>query len=115
MVQGNALHDGAYGCPLGSLASELADQDDDQRLALASHFRDWQALLTDGLERMRASGVLRPDADPNRLATGLMAALQGGYLLAQVARDLTPMRVALDMAIDSVRAYATEQDDENGR
>jgi hypothetical protein len=32
-----------------------------------------------------------------------MAALQGGYLLAQTARDVRPMEVALDMALDHVR------------
>lgn len=55
---------------------------------------------------MRAKGVLRADADPGVLATGLMAALQGGYLLAQAARDVTPMRIALDMAIAHVRTWA---------
>jgi TetR/AcrR family transcriptional regulator, transcriptional repressor for nem operon len=108
LVQRNALRNGAYGCPLGSLASEVADQNDDQRTALAEHFQTWESLLVAGLARMRESGVLRPEADPDRLATGLMAALQGGYLLAQTARDTTPMRIALDMAIDHVRAFATE-------
>lgn len=108
LVQRNALRNGAYGCPLGSLASEVADQNDDQRTALAEHFQTWESFLVAGLARMRESGVLRPEADPDRLATGLMAALQGGYLLAQTARDATPMRIALDMAIDHVRASATE-------
>ncbi|WP_226899994.1 TetR/AcrR family transcriptional regulator [Nonomuraea phyllanthi] len=106
MVQSNALAGGAYGCPLGSLASEVADQDDKARAALAGHFRAWESLLEAGLSRMAESGVLREDADSGRLATGLMAALQGGYLLAQMAHDAEPMRVALDMAIDHVRSYA---------
>ena len=42
------------------------------------------------------------------MATGLLAALQGGYLLAKTARDVRPMRVVLDMAIAQVRAYSTE-------
>jgi hypothetical protein len=57
---------------------------------------------------MRESGVLRAQADPVQLATGLMAALQGGYLLAQTARDATLMEIALNMAIDHVKAYAVE-------
>ncbi|MFJ9539768.1 TetR/AcrR family transcriptional regulator [Streptomyces sp. NPDC101225] len=107
LVERNALHNGAYGCPLGSLASELADRDEDAREALALHFSAWESLLADGLLRMRDTGVLRQDADPEALATGLMAALQGGYLLAQTAKDVQPMRIALDMAITHVRAYAT--------
>lgn len=108
IVQRNISRGGAYGCPLGSLASEVADQNHDQRTALADHFRTWESLLSSGLARMRASGLLRPEADPERLATGLMAALQGGYLLAQTQRDSTPMQIALDMAIDHVKAHLTQ-------
>ena len=39
---------------------------------------------------------------------GIMAALRGGYLPARTARDTTPLEIALDMALDQVRAYAVE-------
>jgi TetR/AcrR family transcriptional repressor of nem operon len=107
-VRRNALRRGAHGCELGSLASELADTNEAARAALAAHFRSWEALLTAGLQRMRANGVLSPEADPRKLATGIIAALQGGYLLAQMARDTAPMEIALDMALDHVRAFATD-------
>jgi TetR/AcrR family transcriptional regulator, transcriptional repressor for nem operon len=106
IVQGNALRNGAYGCPLGSLASELSDRDEDARRSLADYFARWEGLLTAGLTRMREAGVLRDEADPQKLATGLMAALQGGYLLAQTAHDSAPMRIALDMGIDQVQSFA---------
>lgn len=106
LVQNNGLRNGAYGCPVGSLASELADRSEDAHSALAKSFEAWEALLAAGLARMRQKGILRSDADPEVLAVGLMAALQGGYLLAQTARDVTPMRIALDMAIDRIRDYA---------
>ena len=35
-----------------------------------------------------------------------MAALQGGYLLARTARDVAPMKVALDMALEHVTSFA---------
>ena len=107
LVERNALHNGAYGCELGSLAHELANQDEQARLALAAHFATWQILLTAGIARMQANGTLGPEADPDALAAGLMAALQGGYLLAQTARDVEPMRIALDMAIAHVRTFAS--------
>ena len=107
LVQRNALQNGAYGCGLGSMASELADQDEQARSTLAESFAEWAGLLAAGLRRMRDRGVLTPEADPERLATGLMAALQGGYLLAETARDVTPMEVALDMALDHVRSFLT--------
>ncbi|MFD7607473.1 TetR/AcrR family transcriptional regulator [Streptomyces mirabilis] len=113
LIEHNALRNGAYGCPLGSLASELADQDEEARKAIARHFDTWEGLLDAGLERMKASGVLRADADAGELATGLMAALQGGYLLAQTAQDVKPMRIALDMAIGHVKAYVVLAEDVN--
>jgi TetR/AcrR family transcriptional repressor of nem operon len=106
IVQRNALVHGAYGCVIGALASELSDQDEDARAALAAIFQNWEALLADGLERMRAGRVLHPAADPVALATAVMAALQGGYLLAQTARDSRPMEIALDMALAHVRSFA---------
>ncbi|MDX3354364.1 TetR/AcrR family transcriptional regulator [Streptomyces sp. ME01-24h] len=106
LLENSGLRNGAYGCPLGSLASELADQDEQARKALARHFDTWEGLLHTGLQRMKDSGVLRADADAAELATGLMAALQGGYLLAQTAQDVRPMRIALDMAIGHIKACA---------
>jgi TetR/AcrR family transcriptional regulator, transcriptional repressor for nem operon len=108
MVQRNTVVGGAHGCILGSLAIELADHDEEARRTLRADFRTWERLIADGLERMRANGVLRPDAEPDDLATGIIAALQGGYLLAQTAHDSSPMAVALDMAIDHVKTFATE-------
>ncbi|MEV6640648.1 TetR family transcriptional regulator C-terminal domain-containing protein [Amycolatopsis sp. NPDC051371] len=105
IIQRSALRNGAHGCRLGSLASELSDQNERARSALAGHFETWRGLITDGLRRMRDSGKLRSDADPERLAIGLMGALQGGYLLAQTEHDVKPMRIALDMAIDHIRSY----------
>jgi TetR/AcrR family transcriptional repressor of nem operon len=110
IVQSNALRRGAWGCTLGSLAAELSDVNDTARVALAKHFDEWEQLLADAFARMRDRGVLREDADTQRLATGVMAALQGGYLLAQTAHDSRPMEVALDMAIDHVRHFEAGPD-----
>ena len=38
LFQNKGLRNGAYGCPVGSLASELADQSEDARSALAKSF-----------------------------------------------------------------------------
>lgn len=113
LIESNAVRNGAYGCPLGSLASELADQDEEARQAIARYFDTWEGLLEAGLVRMRNSGILRADADAQELATGLVAALQGGYLLAQTARDVKSMRIALDMAIGHVNVYAVPAEDSN--
>ena len=105
LVQLNALHDGAYGCMLGSMANEVADQDEQARAALQEMFATWEKLLSAGLRRMQDNGSLSPDADPDQLATGLMAALQGGYLLARTAHNCQPMEIALDLALAQVKTY----------
>lgn len=108
LVERNSRQNGAYGCPLGSLANELADQDDNARQAISIHFDHWLSLLTGAITAMKSNGVLREDADARALASGLLAALQGGYLLAQTARDMYPMKVALDMAIAQVRTFESD-------
>lgn len=111
MVERNALRDGAYGCPLGSIANEIADHDEDTRRIIANHFDEWLQIIVDTIDRLKARGVLRGDADPRALAGGLRAALQGGYLLAKTSRDVSLMRVAVDMAIAQIRAFSTASDD----
>ena len=107
LVKRNAIRDGADGCPLGSMANEIADQDEEGRQKVASHFDEWLQLLTDALDRLKTNGVLNEDADSRVLANGLLVAVQGGYLLAKTFRDVQPMRVALDMAIAHVRMFSS--------
>jgi AcrR family transcriptional regulator len=106
LVQNNALRHGAYGCALGSFASEVADHDDLARRALLALFTEWQGLLGGVLQRLQVNGVLPPDAPIDQLATGLMGALQGGYMLAQTAGDATPMATSIDMALTHIESLS---------
>lgn len=115
LVQANSLNNGRYGCGLGSMAVELSDQDEQARSMLSETFAAWGKLISDGLHRMRDSGALRQDADPEKLATGLMAALQGGYLLANAAHNVAPMEVALDMALEHIKSFLVEPSGEPTR
>lgn len=105
MVQRCTLRRGLWGCELGSLAAELSDTDDNARASLAEHFAEWRAMLAAALERMRDTGVLRPDIDGPALATGLLAAVEGGYLLSQTAHDPRLMQTALDSSIAYIRSF----------
>ncbi len=108
LVQNNALRHGAYGCALGSLASEVSDHDAVAREALAGLFREWQELLEGVLQRLQDRGALPSDVSTGRLATGLMAALQGGYLLSQTARSIIPMETSLDMALAHIEGLSNQ-------
>lgn len=96
---------GVGGCPIGSLASELSDADEPARLLLERSFRVWQTYLANGLRAMRQRGELRSDADPDGLAGAVLAALQGGLLLAQTTRSVHHLRLGLDMAMDHVERH----------
>jgi hypothetical protein len=55
---------------------------------------------------MQEAGRVSAEADPTRLAYLLLSALQGGMLLAQIARDIAPLKEALQAAIDYVQTFA---------
>ena len=59
-------------------------------------FGRWSTAIRDGLRALHTAGHLAPDIDPDDLAVTLLAALQGGLLLAQVQRDTRPLRTTLD-------------------
>ncbi|MFS0729020.1 TetR/AcrR family transcriptional regulator [Curtobacterium sp. 1P10AnD] len=95
------------GCPLGSLGTEVAERDTAARDLVAAGFTRWEELFRRGISVMQERGALGPDADPATLATGVMVALQGGLLLAQVHRDVRPLAIGLDAAIAAIRGHAT--------
>jgi AcrR family transcriptional regulator len=87
------------GCPIGSLASELSDLDPAARSDLAATFQRWISAIRSGLQAMQDRGELRVDADAGQLAFALMAAAEGGLLLAKTLRDVAPLEAALDTMI----------------
>jgi TetR/AcrR family transcriptional regulator, transcriptional repressor for nem operon len=95
------------GCHIGSLASELADLDPAARSDLAATFERWAAAIGDGLQAMQDRGELRADAEVGRLAYALMAAVQGGLLLAKSKRDVAPLEAALDTVISHIASLAS--------
>jgi AcrR family transcriptional regulator len=107
VIEGLVAFDYAFGCPLGSLANELADSDPQARQVLQACFDEWEAPLRAGLTAMRDQGRIRPEADPAAVAEAIMAALQGGLLLGKTYRSSRPLARALDMAIDHVRSLST--------
>jgi TetR/AcrR family transcriptional repressor of nem operon len=90
------------GCPVGSLAGELAESFPECRADLAGGFDQWEAAIRAGLQAMYDRGDLRRKANPDRLATALLAAVEGGMLLAQVRRDPAPLATALDEVLDRI-------------
>src|SRR6266852_209628 len=109
MVQHQIEQQARGGCPIGSLAGQLAESDPAARAAIAAGLERWEAHLRDGLTRMKTRGKLRNDADPAALASATMASIQGGLLLTQVRRDPDQLRTALDAARNNLRLVATHE------
>lgn len=93
---------GPFACPLGSIAAELKN-DPAFRPALAAAFARWERPFADGLRAMKKRGELGRHEKPDRLAATIVATLQGGMLLARISEDITPLRDAVNLAVDNVR------------
>lgn len=103
-------HSYQEGCSLGSLASEIVKTDLDVHEELANAFDQWRAAFRGGIERMKRLNRISTEADPAQLANLLLAAFQGGTLLAQIARDVGPLKDALHAAIDYIETFTTSPD-----
>jgi AcrR family transcriptional regulator len=97
--------EGMPGCPIGTLAAEVAGRNEEARRQAAAGFDAWERLLAGVLERMRQRGELRPEAAPAVMATGLLASIEGGMVLSQARQDMTSLRVAVEAGLAQVRAW----------
>jgi TetR/AcrR family transcriptional regulator, transcriptional repressor for nem operon len=93
---------GGKGCPLGALASELANDSEPARKRLAVSFSMWRDRIEKGLARMQERGELAASANPHDLALTLLSAVEGGLLLAKTTLSSRALELSLDMAIDHV-------------
>ena len=79
------------GCPIGNLATELADAHEGFRQRLADGFERWRQCLAAALARAQASGALALDVEPATLARFLVAGIEGAILLTKVQKDIRGM------------------------
>lgn len=95
------------GCPFGTLAAELADVDERFRTRLSDAFRRFSDGFGDLVARARDAGDLRLDADPRALGDFLVAAIEGGILLAKVHRSTAPLAASLRAAEAHLASFRT--------
>jgi AcrR family transcriptional regulator len=76
-------------CPIATVALEVASTSERLRLATAGAFGDWIDAIAEWLRRL---GV--PEAELRPLATSLLAALEGGFVLARATRSTEPLEAA---------------------
>ncbi|WP_158812561.1 TetR/AcrR family transcriptional regulator [Methylocapsa sp. S129] len=106
MVAANRAWGGVGGCPLGSLANDLAAQSEQARRQLDQSFAAWGMVIEAGLSRMKEMGQLRSCVDARGMAVAVLAAIQGGILLSKTTRNSEPLELALDMALSHIERHA---------
>ncbi|WP_326822391.1 TetR/AcrR family transcriptional regulator [Streptosporangium sp. NBC_01756] len=94
-------------CPLTALTGSFPKNDPAIRALISDLFERWQAYLAHGIELMRAHGALDAAADPRRLAMAILAAVQGGVAMGRATGSLQALDVALEVALDHLRTFAT--------
>lgn len=109
MVELQVEREARGGCTIGALVSQLAEADEEARMALAEAFARWQAHLVGGLRVLQDTDRLARRAHIEDLATATLAAIQGGLVLTQTTRDPQQLATALDGAYAHLRSYATRQ------
>jgi TetR/AcrR family transcriptional regulator, transcriptional repressor for nem operon len=93
-------------CLLTALAGRLAAAGGDASADVGAEFGRWVTMLSESLRRMRDNGELRPETDPDELASGMVSMLQGGILLSQARNDIGPLRSAVNVMLSRARSLA---------
>lgn len=75
------------GCPLATVALDAAAESEPIREACADGYSSWHVILKDYLAGKQLSA-----GRADELATVVLAAIEGGLLLARTRRDLAPLR-----------------------
>jgi AcrR family transcriptional regulator len=97
------------GCPLNNLAQEMSPLDERFRRAINATFDAWRDGFARTLERGQADGTVRRDVDAKKVASFIVAAVEGSSGLAKNARSPAMMRSNLELLsgfLDSLRPVA---------
>lgn len=79
------------GCPLGNLAAEMSDLDEEFRLKLARIFESWRIMIERTLRAAQQRGEITPDVGAEELSFLVLSTIEGGILLAKVEHDVRVM------------------------
>lgn len=73
------------GCIFGNTALEMSDRNEAYRNVIHSVFEEWRRRIQDVLEHAVRSGEVRKDLDPKAMARHVVAAVEGGILVARAS------------------------------
>jgi TetR/AcrR family transcriptional regulator, transcriptional repressor for nem operon len=83
------------GCPLGNLAQEMSQLDEQFRKRLEAMFQAWQESVAMALRRGQSQGTVRHDLVPDETANFLIAMVEGYEVLAKNTQDVKVWNVGV--------------------
>ncbi|MDX3850118.1 TetR/AcrR family transcriptional regulator [Streptomyces sp. AK02-01A] len=93
-------------CPLSTLLSGIGRSEPESRDIVVGLLSSWQERLATGIRRMRDQGEVGAGVDADRSAAALLAGLQGGVVVMLATGSVTHLEIAIDSAIEQLRASA---------
>jgi TetR/AcrR family transcriptional regulator, transcriptional repressor for nem operon len=100
------------GCPLNNLAQEMSPLDQRFRRLINRTFETWRSSVEQALQRGKAQGAVRQDVDASKMASFVVASIEGSYGLAKNAQSIPILRSNLEILIgilDSLRPAPREE------
>lgn len=86
-----SLADIQLGCPLTSLAQEMAPVDQGFRTRLTSIYEQWHDSIAGSLQRAKEYHFIRQDVDSYTAAITIVATMEGALNAAKVAQDMNKL------------------------
>lgn len=96
------------GCPLNNLAQEMSPLDERFRRRVIGTFDDWIGAFAKALERGQEEGTVRRDLDGQKVATFIVASIEGSYGLAKAARSASMVKSNLEVLITFLESLRPE-------
>ncbi len=90
--------DYADACPIATVALEVSSTNEELRQACAEVFGAW---IEGSTERFALAGISRRQA--RALAIGMLAALEGAFVLSRALRSAEPVELAGEAVVGSIR------------
>jgi AcrR family transcriptional regulator len=102
------------GCPFGTIASEVTENDELIRQDLVLIFETIKTKLATFFIKEKARGRLAEEADEERMADFCIAAVQGAMLLGKVRRDSEAVESMIREALMHLERYAVKPRERQG-
>lgn len=89
-------------CPLGALMSQVQSTPGSDEV-IASLLGRWHARIAAGVVRMRDTGKVRADINPDAMASTFLAVIQGGVAILRSTGDATHLERGFDTVLGDLR------------